>query len=296
MFRQCSASTHKVQWVRRFYALLRLMRLEKPVGIWLLLWPCWWSLALSHHGTWAELLWLMILFAIGAIAMRSAGCVINDLTDRKFDHQVARTRSRPLASGELSTYDALALLAFLLATSLLMVLQLHPHLIYWAVGSLVLVGAYPWMKRITYWPQAFLGLTFNLGALFGWVATQGQPTEAAWWLYAAGICWTIAYDTLYAHQDIEDDLRIGVKSTAIAFGAHSRLIICSFYGLAALMMALAVRDACSLIAYGAPILMAVGGIVMVLQTNLQAPASCLRAFKANHYLAALIWLCILFCI
>lgn len=270
------------------------MRLDKPVGIWLLLWPCWWSISLSFQGDIKDHLILLAWFAAGAIIMRSAGCVVNDLADRRFDAEVARTRTRPLASGELNPSDAVIILIFLLSIALFIALQLHHAVIMWAAVSLVLVGAYPFMKRITYWPQAFLGLTFNSGALLGWVATSGAPSATAWLIYAAGLCWTIGYDTLYAHQDIEDDLRIGVKSTAIAFGRHSKFLILMFYLVSCLFFLMALHAQTNWLAkFGPSLLMAGFGLWLTATTPLGQPAACLRAFKANILLGGLIWLCFL---
>lgn len=230
--------TQKQSLRTRFAAFVALTRLHRPVGIWLLLWPCWWAVGLASPGApdASVLLW----FLLGAACMRSAGCILNDMADRRIDAQVARTRTRPLASGALTLADAVALLAFLLSLALLILLQLEPALLPYAAASLLLVAAYPLMKRVTWWPQAFLGLTFNIGALFGWVAVTGALHEAALALYFAGLAWTLGYDTIYAHQDIEDDLKIGVKSTAIRFGAHNRAALCLIYATTALSMALAV--------------------------------------------------------
>lgn len=221
--------TKKQRGIERLRHYAALTRITRPAGIWLLLWPCWWGVGLATPG--APDATQLLLFALGAACMRSAGCIVNDMADRRIDAQVTRTRARPLASGALGMADATLLLCLLLALALLIVLHIHPGLLPYAAGSLLLVAAYPFMKRITFWPQAFLGLTFNLGALLGWIAVTGEPGWPAVALYLAGICWTIGYDTIYAHQDIEDDLRIGVKSTAIRFGAYNRFWIALFYAL-----------------------------------------------------------------
>lgn len=227
--------------------------------------------------------------------MRSAGCIINDLTDRDIDVQVARTRNRPLASGALHSYIATVWLAFLVSLSLLILTLLPVVLFWWAVGAMSLVVAYPWMKRITGWPQAFLGITFNIGALFGWIAVQGEPSLAAWLLYAAGICWTIGYDTLYAHQDKEDDLRVGVRSTAITFGAHSKTIIMAFYAASWGLLVTALWIVAPITALQWALLALCLGHLMGQATgaDFQNPADCLKRFKSNIWLGGIIFATIL---
>lgn len=211
---------------------LRLMRLHQPVGIWLLLWPCWWSIALASHGY--PSLKLLLLFAIGAVLMRSAGCIINDMADREFDKQVERTRTRPLASGELGMKQATILLCALLLCSLIIALLLGPAVMLWAALSLIPVAVYPFMKRISWWPQLFLGMTFNWGALMGWAAVRGAVDWPAVMLYIGGIFWTLGYDTIYAHQDKNDDQKIGIKSTALRLGENTKRAVAVFYALAVL--------------------------------------------------------------
>lgn len=268
-----------------------LMRLNRPVGIWLLMWPCWWGLVLASQNA---LPWhLLLLFALGAIIMRSAGCIINDLADRHFDAQVARTKTRPLASGEISPYQAIMLLASLLSLALLIVCSLHPNLFYWATGSLLLVGAYPFMKRITWWPQLFLGLTFNLGALFGWIAIYGEPALPAWLLYLAGIAWTVGYDTIYGHQDIEDDLQIGIKSTAILFGQHTKLLVGLWYSITVVaLLACGYLMQYSMLYYMGIIACAIQLIWQVVSVRLDQPQHCLRAFKSNQWVGGIVFLTI----
>lgn len=209
---------------------LKLARLDRPIGTWLLLFPCWWSAALAAGG-WPSLR-LLILFAIGAVVMRGAGCTVNDILDRDIDGEVERTRVRPIPSGQVSVKQALAFLVFQLLLGLAVLVQLNDASILLGVASLVLVFTYPLMKRITWWPQAFLGLAFNWGALMGWSAVTGGLGWPAALLYAGGIAWTLGYDTIYAHQDKEDDARIGVKSTARLFGRSSRLWVGGFHALA----------------------------------------------------------------
>lgn len=214
---------------------IALTRLDKPVGIWLLFWPCVWGIGLASGSALPDIT-LLILFFIGAVVMRSAGCVVNDMADRNFDGNVERTKDRPLASGALSMKQASACLAILLLIALLIVLQLPTICLYMAIAVLPLVAAYPFMKRITWWPQAFLGITFNSGTLFGWAAVTDTIELPAILLYLAGIFWTLGYDTIYAHQDKEDDALIGVKSTARKLGKYNRVVIAGFYGLVIFML------------------------------------------------------------
>lgn len=284
--------TETQQTDKRLWQIAQLIRLDKPVGTWLLLWPCWWSLALASGGMPDAV--VMAWFALGAFCMRSAGCVVNDLADRRFDAQVARTRSRPLASGALTPYDALCVLALLLAVSLLVVMQLHPNLLWWSIGSLVLVGSYPFMKRITYWPQAFLGLTFNLGALFGWVAVEGGIALPAMLLYAAGICWTLGYDTIYAHQDTEDDIRIGVKSTALRFGARTRPIVALFYALMVLLLAaIGLVLGLDWVYFALLCLVAAHLFWQIATLNIHHGGNCLARFRSNLWLGLLIYIAVI---
>ena len=212
------------------------MRLDRPIGTWLLLLPGWWSLTLAQQSTGQGIsgyhLYLFGLFAIGALLMRGAGCIINDIWDRNLDKKVARTASRPLASGAISLVEALSLLAMLLFLSLLILIQMNITTIALGVFSLLFVAVYPSMKRFTWWPQAFLGLTFNFGALMGWTAIAGELSYPALLLYTGGIFWTLGYDTIYALQDKHDDALIGIKSTALLFKTRVKAWVGLFYALA----------------------------------------------------------------
>jgi 4-hydroxybenzoate polyprenyltransferase len=264
---------------------LKLARADRPIGTWLLLFPCWWSLALAAaaNSRWPDW-YLMTLFALGALIMRAAGCTINDMADRDIDARVARTATRPLASGQLSLLQAAVFLALLLAAGLAILLQLNGFAVALGASSLLLVAAYPFMKRITYWPQAWLGLTFNWGALLGWAAVEGTLALPAILLYLGGIAWTLGYDTIYAHQDKEDDALVGVKSTALRFGTASKTWISLFYALAALLFLAAGLTA----GLAWPYL--VGVLLVALQLGWQVrsldiadPGLCLRLFKSNRF-------------
>lgn len=256
----------------------RLMRLDKPTGIWLLLFPCWWSVTLAT--AFPPPLWLMALFGVGAVVMRAAGCIVNDMADREFDSKVERTRTRPLASGELSMRQGFSVLGVLLAIAFLIVLQMKGQVVWMAVAALPLVVAYPFMKRITWWPQAFLGLTFNWGALMGWVAVRGEPGWPALLLYAGCVFWTLGYDTIYAHQDKVDDLQAGVKSTALRLGNMTLRYVSVFYVLAVLLWAAAIGDMRALMLL--PV--ALHFIWQIRTVNIDDPASCMRVFRSNTVL------------
>ncbi len=216
----------------------RMARLERPIGWWLLVLPCWWSIALAgvaQGGGWPDI-WLLVLFFLGAVLMRGAGCTFNDIVDRDIDARVARTRSRPIPSGQVSVGKAWVFLVAQALIAFWILLQFNTFAIWLGIASLVTVVIYPFMKRFTYWPQFFLGLAFNWGALLGWAAVTGGLGWAAVVLYLGGISWTLAYDTIYAHQDTEDDMLIGVKSTALKFGAATHKYLAFFFGLALVLI------------------------------------------------------------
>jgi 4-hydroxybenzoate polyprenyltransferase len=226
-------------WARP-YALLA--RLDRPIGIWLLLLPGWWAIMLASGGLFAMTLhdwWIFILFGVGAIVMRAAGCVINDLWDRDLDAQVERTRQRPLAAGMLSPRQAMIFLVGLLVVGCVILIQMNFVTVLLGVISLPLVIAYPLMKRFTWWPQAFLGLTFNFGVLMGWSAITEIVGFSGLLLYAGAILWTLGYDTIYAHQDMEDDALAGIKSTALKFGEASKKYVAAFFAAAWVLIAAA---------------------------------------------------------
>ena len=214
-----------------------LTRFDRPIGWWLLYWPCAWGLLLSGglRAHWPLLLW----FLLGAIAMRGAGCVYNDIVDRDLDAQVARTRDRPLASGAVSLKAAWLWLASLCLIGLILLLQLPLLSAAVAVASLLFVAAYPFMKRITWWPQAWLGIVFSWGLPVAWTAVTGRIDGAMLLLYAATMCWVIGYDTIYALQDVEDDALIGVRSSARALGGRVRSGVALFYAFSVVLAALA---------------------------------------------------------
>ena len=263
----------------------RLARLDRPIGTWLLLFPGWWSIALAAPAGGGPSLRLLILFAIGALVMRGAGCTINDMADREFDRKVVRTAGRPIASGAISMPRAFAFLALQLAIGLVILLQLSPLAIALGTASLALIVTYPFMKRVTYWPQAFLGLTFNWGALMGYAAAKDRLDSAPLLLYAAGIAWTLDYDTIYAHQDKEDDALIGVRSTALKFGAATRRWLVPFAVATTLLLA-AVIAAAGLGLFAWLALIGVAGHLawQIATVDFDNPADCLAKFRSNRWL------------
>jgi 4-hydroxybenzoate polyprenyltransferase len=276
-----------IDWLpARAQLFARLARLDRPAGTWLLLWPCIAGLALA--GGLAAAPMLVLWFGLGSIAMRGAGCVWNDIVDRDLDAQVERTRDRPVASGRISVKAALAFAVALSLTGLIVLLQLRGIAQAVALASLIPVAAYPFMKRITWWPQAWLGITFNWGALVGWAAVA-EPSAAMWLLWAGGIAWTLGYDTIYALQDIEDDAMAGIKSSARALGPRARAGVAAFYALALLLWATAlwlVAGQALAIAALLPLAVHLGWQVLHLADS--SPANALRLFRANR-LSGLLW-------
>lgn len=271
---------------------IRLMRMDRPIGTYLLFWPCAWSIALSANaGCWPDF-YMLGLFATGALIMRGAGCTINDLWDRDIDKQVERTRNRPLASGEITQMDAIVFLSAQLSLGLLVLVQLNWESILLGASSLGLVVTYPLMKRVTYWPQLVLGMAFNWGALLGWCATQGVVDWSACLpLYLSGICWTIVYDTIYAHQDKKDDLQIGVKSTALRFGDNTKLWLSGF--TAAMLTGLTAAGlACDqTLPYYASVGLVGGHLVQqIYSLKINNPTDCAQKFFSNNHIGLILFL------
>lgn len=263
----------------------RLARIDRPIGIWLLLLPGWWAIALAAGGflrmnsaDW----FVFVLFLPGAVIMRAAGCVINDLWDQNLDRQVTRTRDRPLAAGEITRLQALIFLLILSVLGLLILLQLNIMAVLLGVLVLPLIVIYPLMKRLTWWPQAFLGLTFNFSVLIGWTAITGSPDAPALLLYLGCLLWTLGYDTVYAHQDKEDDALTGIKSSAIRLGPHSKRAILAFYSLhwALLISSYVLAEE----PFWQVALLLLPGLHLIWQMRVwetENPASSLAVFKSN---------------
>ena len=268
----------------------RLARLDRPIGTWLLLFPCWWSIAFaSPRPLSPESLILFATFGIGALVMRGAGCTFNDICDRDFDAQVARTRDRPLPSGQVTVRGAVVFLVVLLTVGLAILLTLKPFAIAVGAASLVLVFTYPLSKRVTYWPQFVLGLAFNWGALLGWAAVREEISLAPVLLYVGGIFWTLGYDTIYAHQDRRDDPAAGVKSTARRLGLGSKPWLYAFYLIAAAFLA-ATGHVVELgwVFYAGLALATLQFVWQVADLDLDSPRDCLAKFRSNRLAAWLI--------
>ena len=268
-------------WTRPY---LRLARLDRPIGSWLLLLPCWWSVGLAAVAARQPVnVWHLVLFFVGAFAMRGAGCTWNDIVDRDLDAKVERTRLRPIPSGQVSVQAAATFLVLQALTGLAVLLAFNRFTILTGFASLAVVVIYPFMKRVTYWPQIVLGLAFSWGALMGWPASFGRLDPPALLLYAGSIAWVIGYDTIYAHQDREDDALIGIKSTALLFGERTRPLLTVFYALAVGLLALAGWRA------GAGLVFALGLLAFaahlawqIRRLDIDDPLLCLVVFKSNR--------------
>jgi len=269
-------------WSRPY---LRLARLDRPIGSWLLLLPCWWSAALAAvaGGRAAPSLIHIALFFVGAFAMRGAGCTWNDIVDRDLDGSVERTRSRPIPSGQISVKQAFAFLLLQALIGLGVLISFNRFTIALGIASLAIVAVYPFMKRITYWPQIVLGLAFSWGALMGWAAAFGRLGAPPLLLYAGSIAWVIGYDTIYAHQDREDDALIGIKSTALLFGDRTKLMLSLFYTLAVLLIAAAGYTAGAGPVFGIGLLAFAGHLSwQVARLDIDDPDRCLALFKSDR--------------
>lgn len=302
-------------WVHKFlperlWPYAQLARWERPIGWKLLMWPCWWSfmLALESKGGlpsisdsfWVSHLGLqlflacfavLLLFTAGAFVMRGAGCTYNDLVDQDIDDKVARTRSRPLPSGRVTRKNAAIFLALQLLVGLIILLQFNITTIIVGLVSVVTIVIYPFMKRITWWPQLFLGLAFSWGALVGWTSVAGQLYLPAIILYLGSICWVIAYDTIYAYQDIEDDALVGVKSTARLFAENTKTALIILYSAALVLFAIAFY--LTNVSWPAWIGLALGAVHLAWQINsfsYSDPANSLRLFKSNSGFGWLLFL------
>ena len=284
---------HQSDWAERYLPVwcvpyARLARLDRPIGTWLLLFPGWWGIALASPG-WPDPR-LLLLFAVGAAAMRGAGCTLNDIADRHYDAQVARTRQRPLPSGAVSVPRAIIFLLVQLTIGAAVLFSLNRVTILLGLAVLVLIATYPFMKRITYWPQVFLGLNFNWGALVGWTAVTGAVAWPSLLLYAGGIFWTLGYDTIYAHQDKEDDIRTGVKSSAIALGALTRPWLFVFYTTALLFWAAAGNRAGLGTMFWAGLAAAAGQLAwQAAKVTTDDPSDCLGKFRSNRAVGWLVF-------
>jgi 4-hydroxybenzoate polyprenyltransferase len=278
------------EWARPYG---HLARFDRPIGAWLLLFPCWWGQALGEVslGRTYPNFWYLVLFVIGAFVMRGAGCTHNDIVDREYDKRVARTASRPIPSGRVTVLQAFIFGLGLCGVGLLVLLQFNRFTILLGIASLALVAAYPFAKRYTHWAQLMLGLTFKWGALVGWAAVTGSLGWPAVLLYIGSVLWTIGYDTIYAHQDKEDDAIIGLKSTALLFAEKTHYWVGGFYAGAWLFW----FAACSLIGVSVVTVTALAAIAgqmawQVATLDIAKPANCLDRFRSNRYVGWLFFL------
>jgi 4-hydroxybenzoate polyprenyltransferase len=274
--------TRAPAWSRPY---LRLARYDRPIGSWLLLMPCLWSAALAAGvaGNVGRLPLILLLFLVGAFVMRGAGCTWNDITDRNLDALVERTRSRPIPAGQVSVKQAAVFLMVQALLGLIVLLQFNRFAVATGIASLVIVAVYPFMKRITWWPQIVLGLAFSWGALMGFAVTLGRIDATALLLYAGSIAWVIGYDTIYAHQDTEDDALIGIKSTALLFGARTKPALMIFYGLAVVLIGGALASGGTGVAAWIGLAAFAAHLVwQIARLDISDPARCLRVFKSNR--------------
>lgn len=282
---------------RAAWPYAQLARWDRPIGWQLLMWPCFWSAALAANAAVDEglfqpwqLISHLVLFFIGAVAMRGAGCTYNDLIDHEIDNEVARTRSRPLPSGRVSRFEAKVFLAVQALVGLIVLLQFNTFSILLGIASLLVVAIYPFAKRFTDWPQFFLGLAFSWGALMGWAGVFGSLSWAPIWLYAAAVAWTIGYDTIYAHQDKEDDALVGVRSTARLFGDNTKAWLIGLYGLTLVFLLFSyIAGDAGFFAYVGLIAATVMLAWQILIIDIDNPDQCLKLFKFNTQVGAVLF-------
>jgi len=279
--------------MEKFQIFIQLTRLNKPIGFLLLFWPCVWGLTLSYYYSGETTLYIkyIILFFLGAVLMRSAGCIFNDIVDRDFDKKVRRTRVRPIASGKISAVEAFIYIILLCSIALLILLQFNLLTITLGMGSMILAFTYPFMKRITYWPQLFLGLTFNWGIIMGWTSIANSISIEPIILYLAAIFWTLGYDTIYGLQDIQDDEIIGIKSTSIKFKKNVKVFVGTCYSLCVLfvlILCLMMEIDRYLLALSTFFILTL--IYQIKFFKIDNPKSCYAAFKINNLTGIFVFL------
>ena len=279
--------------MEKFQIFIQLTRLNKPIGFLLLFWPCVWGLTLAYYFSGETNLYLkhLLLFFLGSVLMRSAGCIFNDIVDKDLDKKVQRTRERPIASGKVSVSEAFIYIVFLCLVAFLILLQFNWLTIVLGISSMTLAFAYPFMKRITYWPQLFLGLTFNWGIIMGWTSITNSLSIEPIILYLSAIFWTLGYDTVYGLQDIDDDEIIGVKSTSIKFKSNVKVFVGSCYCLCVffiLIMFLMMEINKYLLLLSIPFI--ISFVYQIKMFNIDSPKSCLAAFKNNNLSGLLIFI------
>ena len=279
--------------MNQIYLFIELTRLKKPIGFMLLFWPCAWGLTIAYdfNGGVISYLFFLLLFFLGAILMRSAGCIVNDIADRKFDKKVERTKNRPITSGKVSIKLALFYALFLCVIAFLVLINFNYFTILMALISMPLAFTYPLMKRFTYWPQLFLGLTFNWGVIMAWVSINNDISLQIIFLYIAAIFWTLGYDTIYGAQDIADDEVIGLKSTSLKFKKNIKFFVCTSYLITSALLIILFFEKIGKNMFSFLLLLFVVSLIyQVINFNKNAPKTCLKTFKFNNYSGLLLFL------
>jgi 4-hydroxybenzoate polyprenyltransferase len=272
---------------------IELTRLNKPIGFMLLFWPCSWGLAYAYSLNQNQSLFLyhLLLFFLGSVLMRSAGCIVNDIVDKDFDKKVLRTKKRPLASGMISVKKSLVYVVGLCFLAFLILIQFNFKTILLGMNSMLLAFSYPFMKRFTYWPQLFLGLTFNWGVIMAWVSINNDISLQIIFLYIAAIFWTLGYDTIYGAQDIADDEVIGLKSTSIKFKKNIKFFVCTSYLITSALLIILFFEKIGKNMFSFLLLLFVVSLIyQVINFNKNAPKTCLKTFKFNNYSGLLLFL------
>ena len=272
---------------------IELTRLNKPIGFMLLFWPCSWGLAYAYSLNQNQSLFLyhLLLFFLGSVLMRSAGCIVNDIVDKDFDKKVLRTKKRPLASGMISVKQSLVYVVGLCFLAFLILIQFNFKTIFLGMSSMLLAFSYPFMKRFTYWPQLFLGLTFNWGVIMAWVSINNDISLQIIFLYIAAIFWTLGYDTIYGAQDIADDEVIGLKSTSIKFKKNIKFFVCTSYLITSALLIILFFEKIGKNMFSFLLLLFVVSLIyQVINFNKNAPKTCLKTFKFNNYSGLLLFL------
>ena len=275
---------------------IELTRLNKPIGFMLLFWPCSWGLAYAYinNNTFNQFLYFLLLFFLGSVLMRSAGCIFNDIVDKDFDKKVKRTKTRPIASGKISIEQSFIYVAFLCAVALLVLIQFNFLTIVLGLSSMFLAFTYPFMKRITYWPQLFLGITFNWGIVMAWAAVNNDISIEIAVLYLSAIFWTLGYDTIYGAQDISDDEIIGLKSTSIKFKKNINLFVAIMYLISTLLICYLFKNEIGYNFFTLLLTLFISSLIFqVLKFDKEKKKSCLKMFKTNNLSGLIFFLCIL---
>ena len=275
---------------------IELTRLNKPIGFMLLFWPCSWGLALgySFNQDFGQFLYYLILFFFGSVLMRSAGCIVNDIVDKDFDKKVFRTKKRPIAAGKISIRNSFVYVFILCALAFLILIQFNLLTIFLGVSSMFLAFSYPFMKRFTYWPQLFLGLTFNWGAIMAWTAMNNNISYEIILLYLAAIFWTLGYDTIYGAQDMADDEIIGLKSTSIKFKKNIKLFVSTSYFITFIMLTILFFEKININMFSILMMLFILSLIFqIINFKKNNPKKCLKLFKLNNYSGFILFLSIL---